>query len=230
MKRVVTALTTEEREVLLLSAKLLTDEKIAERLGMSITKVKTLKHQVCVKARTHTRADAVRFATRHGDIGLDEVIPPEELAECLRRLDWDELSKIAQIVRESAGREFLPMIDKGVLHIPQEQHTILTGRERDVLILVGRGLTNSEIAEKLFISIGSVRNVLHKACCKLRVRSRGDALRLAFRQGEIKLSEVGSIDDLGLLLAQLKPESLGRIAQLLSKRPERECPEALALS
>lgn len=48
----------------------------------------------------------------------------------------------------------------------------LTPREKDVLALVTQGLTNREIAEHLFLSEGTVRNVLSVIMDKLNVKNR----------------------------------------------------------
>jgi DNA-binding CsgD family transcriptional regulator len=57
----------------------------------------------------------------------------------------------------------------------------LTERERDVLELVAQGLTNREVAARLFISSGTVRTHLEHVYEKLGVRSRAGAVAAAFR-------------------------------------------------
>ncbi len=51
----------------------------------------------------------------------------------------------------------------------------LTSRELEVLDLIGKGLTNQEIAEQLVIEIGTVKNHVHSILEKLNVGSRGEA-------------------------------------------------------
>jgi DNA-binding NarL/FixJ family response regulator len=51
----------------------------------------------------------------------------------------------------------------------------LTNREREVLKLIGEGLSNQEIAERLFIELGTVKNHVHRILDKLNVSSRQDA-------------------------------------------------------
>jgi DNA-binding NarL/FixJ family response regulator len=51
----------------------------------------------------------------------------------------------------------------------------LTNREREVLALIGKGLTNQEIADRLFIEVGTVKNHVHNLLKKLDVNSRDDA-------------------------------------------------------
>ena len=54
-----------------------------------------------------------------------------------------------------------------------EKHVAeLTRTERNITSLVGRGLSNREIAEKLFLSEGTIRNSLSSALSKLHLRDR----------------------------------------------------------
>ena len=51
----------------------------------------------------------------------------------------------------------------------------LTPREREVLDLIGKGLTNKEIANRLYIEVGTVKNHVHNILKKMDVSSREDA-------------------------------------------------------
>lgn len=51
----------------------------------------------------------------------------------------------------------------------------LTPRELEVLELIGEGLSNQEIADRLFIEVGTVKNHVHNILQKLDVSSREDA-------------------------------------------------------
>lgn len=59
----------------------------------------------------------------------------------------------------------------------------LTTRERDVLRLVGEGLPNSAISEKLHLSEGTIRNYLSSAIFKLNARNRTEAFAVARDKG-----------------------------------------------
>jgi two-component system, NarL family, response regulator DesR len=59
----------------------------------------------------------------------------------------------------------------------------LTARERDVLVAARPGATVAEIAEKLFLSAGTVRNYLSAAIAKAGARNRAEAVRTADEQG-----------------------------------------------
>jgi DNA-binding NarL/FixJ family response regulator len=56
----------------------------------------------------------------------------------------------------------------------------LTGREREVLRLVGTGLTNAAIAAKLTVTEGTVKTHLNRVMTKLRLTSRAQAVVMAY--------------------------------------------------
>lgn len=59
----------------------------------------------------------------------------------------------------------------------------LSEREMDVLRLLGKGLSNSEIADQLFLSEGTVRNYVSAVLAKLQVSDRTQAAVLAVKHG-----------------------------------------------
>jgi two-component system NarL family response regulator len=63
----------------------------------------------------------------------------------------------------------------------------LTGRELEILGLVGSGKTSREIAEELFISENTVRNHVRNVLDKLGLRSRFEAVTWAQREGLIEV-------------------------------------------
>ena len=58
----------------------------------------------------------------------------------------------------------------------------LSTREMEVLHLLGEGLTNTEIANRLFIGESTVRTYLHRLLEKLHLRNRAEAVAYAARR------------------------------------------------
>lgn len=84
------------------------------------------------------------------------VVTPEIAAALMSRV-----SKYAQLLSE---------VQSGV-----HEGADLTPREVEVLELIGEGLTNQEIAHRLVIEVGTVKNHVHSILQKLDVNSREDA-------------------------------------------------------
>ncbi len=59
----------------------------------------------------------------------------------------------------------------------------LTNRERDILLLVGQGLTNREIGERLHLAEKTIKHYMTNVLQKLQVRSRVEAALLAQERG-----------------------------------------------
>ncbi|MFJ5226695.1 response regulator [Streptomyces sp. NPDC088400] len=67
--------------------------------------------------------------------------------------------------------------------VPEQRLAALTGRERDVLALLGRGLSNAEIGRQLGIGVGTVKTHVSAVLVKTGTDSRVQAAVLAYRTG-----------------------------------------------
>jgi DNA-binding CsgD family transcriptional regulator len=222
-----TVLTREERDILILGTihprgKHLSNSEIGQRLGISVSRVKNLIHQACVKLEAHNRIEAIFFAMTRGEISLNEVYSLDEIAEILSSLSPDMLRRIAHLVRKELEHGYLPQKNEQIILTDRRQDSILTKRERDVLILSVRGLTNTEIADRLYISISAVRTFLNRAYTKLGARKRADAVVLALKQREIGVGEILSLNEVVEGLAPLGAESVEKMAQLRNQKLGQE--------
>ncbi|MCA9903696.1 MAG: response regulator transcription factor, partial [Anaerolineae bacterium] len=66
----------------------------------------------------------------------------------------------------------------------------LSDREKDVLTLLAHGLTNTEIAQQLFLSEGTVKNYVSSVFAKLDVADRTQAALKALRYGLVNLNDL----------------------------------------
>ncbi|KQV21872.1 MULTISPECIES: response regulator transcription factor [unclassified Kitasatospora] len=79
------------------------------------------------------------------------------------------------------GRQGAPA--SGPVPVPGQRLAALTGRERDVLVLLGQGLANAEIGRQLGIGVGTVKTHVSAVLVKTGTDSRVQAAVLAHRTG-----------------------------------------------
>lgn len=102
---------------------------------------------------------------------------------------------------EQALMPALRALEAGFLVLPEAarqavRHPVLTARQRDIMRLVVLGLSNAEIADRLYLTESTVKTHLRAVFAKLEVRSRKEAVdvmlddRSAMGRGVLRL--VGS--------------------------------------
>ena len=110
-------------------------------------------------------------------------VSPERLVAALRMVaDGDALlapSITRRLVERFARRDPGPALQAGEL-------SSLTPREREVLTLVARGLTNQELAARLHLSEATVKTHVARILSKLNLRDRVQAVVLAYESGLVQ--------------------------------------------
>jgi DNA-binding NarL/FixJ family response regulator len=125
-------------------------------------------------------------ALRAGASGfLLKDIEPVELVRAVKVVAAGE-SLLSPSVTRRLIAEFVNR--SGTSVTPSPALDVLTGREREVLALVGGGLSNQEIAAELYISVATARTHVSRAMTKLQARDRTQLAVLAYETG---LTHVG---------------------------------------
>jgi DNA-binding NarL/FixJ family response regulator len=70
--------------------------------------------------------------------------------------------------------------------LPSAALAVLTPREREVLALLGSGLSNGEIADRLTLGEGTVKTHIGHLFAKLNLRDRAAAVVFAFDHGLVR--------------------------------------------
>lgn len=124
---------------------------------------------------TFDRDDYVFQGVRAGAVGyLLKDLPAEKLVETIRRVHGGEVF----IQPEIASRTL-----RAALHSPGDLIEPLSEREREVLVMLAQGIPNKEIADKLHIAEGTVKNHVSNILAKLQASNRTQAANIARRQG-----------------------------------------------
>ncbi|MBO2451544.1 response regulator transcription factor [Actinomadura barringtoniae] len=110
---------------------------------------------------------------------------PAQLIEAIRAVHSGDA-----VVAPSTTKRLL---DRFALHLPDKEQQAsgaalksLTERETEVLHLVARGMSNGEIAERLFVSEATVKTHMGRILMKLELRDRVQAVVFAYETGLVK--------------------------------------------
>jgi DNA-binding NarL/FixJ family response regulator len=116
-------------------------------------------------------------------------VAPEELVKAIRIVAEGE-SLLSPSVTRRLIEEFVHTPDAAATLPPE--FASLTERENEVFILMGKGLANREIAERLFLSMATVKTHVNRVFSKLRLRDRAQAVVLAYETGIVRPREAES--------------------------------------
>ncbi|MGD0238795.1 MAG: response regulator transcription factor [Streptosporangiaceae bacterium] len=110
-------------------------------------------------------------------------VPPAELLFAIRSVHAGDSVVAPSTTRRLIDR-FVPLLPPS--GPPPASLAELTEREREVLIQVAAGLSNAEIATRLFVSEATVKTHVGRILAKLGLRDRVQAVVLAYESGLVK--------------------------------------------
>ena len=151
-----------------------------------ITADPTLDEVRVVVLTTFDEDEDVLAAIRAGAAGyLLKDVAPAALREAVRVVaGGDSLLSpaVTSTVLARLGEHLATRVEPGLLDA-------LTPREREVLALVGRGMSNDEIGARLHLSPATARTYVSRLLAKLRARDRSRLVVLAYESGLVRPGE-----------------------------------------
>jgi len=156
--------------------------------------------EAMLKIRERVAARVVVLADSHRAEDVSRALACGAQGYMLKRASGAE---IVQAVRKAAAGEsavspdIVSALAAGLRREAGEPR--LTGRETEVFRLLGDGLNNREIADRLMVSVSTVRTYIYRIMEKLELKSRGDATACASRlfsgygdnTGDLKAEDIG---------------------------------------
>ncbi len=127
-------------------------------------------------------------ALRAGASGfLSKGVEPADLLDAIRVVAAGE-ALLSPKATGSLIARFLDQPEPGALPAPARLDG-LTDREREVLSLVAAGLSNDEIAERLYVSPLTAKTHVNRAMTKLGARDRAQLVVIAYQSGLVRPSQ-----------------------------------------
>ena len=114
-------------------------------------------------------------------------VPPQELLFAIRAVHCGDSVVAPSTTRRLIDR-FAPLLPAGTEQAAPAAAGLaeLTDREREVLVQVAAGLSNAEIATRLFVSDATVKTHVGRILAKLGLRDRVQAVVLAYETGLVR--------------------------------------------
>jgi DNA-binding NarL/FixJ family response regulator len=114
-------------------------------------------------------------------------VPPEQLVTGIHAVASGE-ALLAPSVTRRMIEEYVRRPPNAARPAPRELEQ-LTAREREVLVLMARGLSNAELAKEFVVSEATVKTHVAHVLAKLGLRDRVQAVVFAYESGVIRPSE-----------------------------------------
>jgi two-component system, NarL family, response regulator LiaR len=115
-------------------------------------------------------------------------VPGKEIIEAVRSVHEGE-----SVLHPSIARKVIQRALSGsVKPVKDKDEIILSEREKEVLKLAAKGLTNKDIADSLCISSRTVQGHINKIFHKLHVGSRTEAIFQSVKQGWLSFSDLSA--------------------------------------
>jgi len=161
----------------------LMDIRMPEMDGVQATQVIKMNYDSAkiIILTTFDEDEYVFEAIRAGAVGyLLKDVSSEEIASAVRIV-----SQGGALLQPNVTKKILKEFSTLEKPLLRSENIKLSEREKEIVSLVAMGLTNSEIAEKLFLSEGTVKNYISNIFSKLGAKNRASLIEIARKGGLI---------------------------------------------
>jgi two-component system, NarL family, response regulator len=153
--------------------------------------------EACRQIKCQRSDIPILILTSHSSANLiAQLIEAKANGYCLKGIDAEGLILAIRSVASGASwwdavatqeiqAAFTPKTLKFTSNSPTVSHNPLTKREQEIISLIAAGKSNQEVADLLYITVGTVRVHMHSILQKLDVKDRTQAVISAIQQGWI---------------------------------------------
>ncbi len=172
--------------------------EVVSQIACSIPTIVSLDLRICSASGGQPHADHGLAVLKHL-VGMTQA-PSVLVVTSLPEQPWLRICACAGAVgfvgKEGSSAEIVAAMNAIIagmvaftpaqLRLLHDNHTNLSLREHQVLLLLAEGLSNNDIAARLHLSAGTVRKHVENLCNTLGVHTRGQAVAIARQKGLIQ--------------------------------------------
>jgi DNA-binding NarL/FixJ family response regulator len=135
----------------------------------------------------------VLAALRSGASGfLGKGVEPQELLDAIRVVAAGDALLSPSATKSLIGR-FLSQPQDGAPDLVSPELDVLTDREREIVALVAKGMSNDTIAARLYLSPLTAKTHVNRAMTKLGARDRAQLVVIAYQAGLVRAGDPDAI-------------------------------------
>jgi DNA-binding CsgD family transcriptional regulator len=131
--------------------------------------------------RFSTEGSAALFSRALSEEMLDPALLALRTSHCALMSLWDDADTrplVSEVITRTGDRQLAAAVGL-LIGSPSDRLQALTPREREVLVLLSRGLSNREIAQALVVEESTIKAHVHHLLTKLGAKSRLQAILIA---------------------------------------------------
>lgn len=141
--------------------------------------------KVVLAAKGENAHRAVEAMRRGVHAILSQEGSPEDLLQVMRMVVLSDVMILPASAARELGREPRSWHSDRCRHLADK----LSARQAEIMLLLAQGYSNVQVAEKLAVSDATVRSHVHQLLSRLGVRTRAQAVAVAYESGLIALLE-----------------------------------------